>query len=75
MIGIQNDQEKLIQMRTQIQVNEWYWIHNITYRSVNVKIKIKSYQKFKIDITYKIEVKAITINNNENTTDWKGKES
>ena len=35
------------------------------------KIKIKSDQKLKFDMTYKIKTKAIKINNNENTTDWK----
>ena len=38
-------------------------------------MRIKSNQKFKFDMTYKIEVKAITINNNENMTDWKENES
>ena len=33
------------------------------------KIKIKSNQKCKFDMTYKIEVKAITISNNENMTE------
>ena len=48
-------------MRTQIWVNEWYYIHNIKFQFVNKKIKIKSNQKLKFDITYKVEVKAITI--------------
>ena len=39
------------------------------------KIKITYNQKLKFDMTYKIEVKAITINNNENMTDWKENES
>ena len=39
------------------------------------KIKIKSDQKFKFDTTYKIKVKAITINNNKNMTDWKENKS
>ena len=33
------------------------------------KIRIKSNKKLKFDKTYMIEVKAITINNNENMTD------
>ena len=57
-------------MRNQIQVNEWYCIHNIKFRSVNVKIKIKSNQKLKFDITYKIKIKSIAINKDEYVTHW-----
>ena len=55
-------------MRSQIRVNEWYWIHNIIW-FVNVKIKIKSNQKLQFDKAYNIEVKAVTIDNSENITD------
>ena len=56
-------------MRTQIRVNERYCLHNIKLRFVNVKIKLKSNEKLKFDMTYKIKVKAITINDIENITD------
>ena len=54
-------------MRNQIRVNEWYCVQNIKFRVVSVK---KSNQKFKFDITQNIKVKAKTINNNGNMTDW-----
>ena len=61
-------------MRTQIWVNDWYCIHNIKYLFVNVKNKMKSNQKPKLNITYNIEVKDITINSDEYMTDWNGNE-
>ena len=38
------------------------------FRFVNVKIEIKSNQKLKFDMTYKIKIKAITINKDEYMT-------
>ena len=57
-------------IQTQILVNEWYCIHNIKFRFVNVKIKIKSNQELKFDTTYNIKVKTITINKDEYMTHW-----
>ena len=62
-------------MWNQIRLNELYCVHNIKFQFVNRKIEIKSNHKLKFNITYKIEVKTITINKDEYMTHGNENES
>ena len=55
--------------------NEWNGINGMIFWIVNVKYYNKTSSLIGIQITNKIKVKTITINDHKNMTDWRKNES